>query len=124
VKVAILLVGESVSAAVWRLGWPKFSRGGDERVSLADFSSAGCETPKLGLSASGWCGNCQRLALVWVGLHFKSPAGAGWLCFWQAVSAAKIDGFGFGSGVGGQTWDGHLAASGSWAEVRLREFEF
>jgi len=41
VKVAILLVGESVSAAARRLSWPKFSRGGgDERVSSAAFSSA------------------------------------------------------------------------------------
>jgi len=69
-------------------------------------------------------GNCQRLALVSVGLHLKSPAGADWPCPWQAVSAAKISGFGFGSGVGGQTWDSRLAASESWAEVRLREFGF
>jgi len=63
------------------------------------------------------------LVVVWVGLHLKSPAGAGWLCPWQAVSVAKVSGFGFGSGVGGQTWDGRLAASGFRAEVRLREFE-
>jgi len=69
-------------------------------------------------------GNCQRLAFVWVSLHFKSPTGAGWPCPWQAVSVAKVGGFGFGSGVGGQTWDGRLAAIGSWAEVRLREFAF
>jgi len=79
---------------------------------------------RLGLSASGWCGNCQRLALVSVGLHFKSPAGAGWPCPWQAVSVAKVNGFGFCIRVGGPAWDGRLAASGSWAEVSLREFGF
>jgi len=53
------------------LSWPKFSRGGgDERVSLADFSSAGCETPKVGFVRVRLAGNCQRLALVWTGLHF------------------------------------------------------
>jgi len=91
---------------------------------LAAFSSAGCETPKVGFVRVRLAGNCQRLALVSVGLHFKSPTGAGWPCPWQAVSVAKIDGFGFGSGVGGRIWDGHLAASESWAEVSLREFEF
>jgi len=68
-------------------------------------------------------GNCQRLALISVGLHFKSPAGADWLCLWQAVSVAKVNGFVFGIGFGGPTWDGRLAASESWAKVRLREFE-
>jgi len=91
---------------------------------LAAFSSAVGETPKLGLSASGWCGNCQRLALVWVSLHLKSPAGAGWLCPWQAVSAAKVSGFGFGIRFGRPAWDSRLAASESWAEVSLREFAF
>ena len=64
------------------------------------------------------------LAFVSAGLHFKSPAGAGWSCLWQAVSVAKVSGLGFGSGVGGPAWDGRLAASESWAEVSLREFGF
>jgi len=63
------------------------------------------------------------LALVWVSLHFKSPADADWPCPWQAVSVAKVNGFGFGIRVGRPAWDGRLAASESWAEVRLREFE-
>jgi len=118
-----LLVGESVSAAVRRLGWPKFSCGGDERVSLAAFSSAGCEAPKVGFVRVRLAGNCQRLALVSAGLHFKSPAGADWLCLWQSVSVAKVNGFVFGIRVGGPAWDGRRAASESWAEVSLREFE-
>jgi len=69
-------------------------------------------------------GNCQRLAFVWVSLHFKSPTGAVWLCPWQAVSVAKVGGFGFCVRFGGPAWDGRLAASGFRAEVRLREFEF
>jgi len=71
VKVAILLVGESVSAAVRRLGWPKFScGGGDERVSFAAFCQRVGEAPKVGLVRVRLAGNCQRLAVVWVGLHF------------------------------------------------------
>jgi len=82
------------------------------------------EALKVGLVRVRLAGNCQRLALVSAGLHLKSPTGAGWPCPWQAVSAAKIDGFGFGSGVGGPAWDGRRAASGFRAEVRLREFKF
>jgi len=45
----------------------------------------------------------------------------GWPCLWQAVSVAKVNGFGIR--VGGPAWDSRLAASGFRAEVRLREFE-
>jgi len=70
---------------------------------LAAFSSAGCETSKVEFVRVRLAGNCQRLALVSAGLHFKSPAGAGWLCLWQAVSAAKVSGFGFASALAGES---------------------
>jgi len=66
VKVAVLLVGESVSAAVRRFGWPKFSRGGDEHISLAAFSSAGWR------SAKGWaCPRQVGVEIVSVWLLFR-----------------------------------------------------
>jgi len=70
---------------------------------LADFSSAGWETPKVGFVRVRLAGNCQRLALVSVGLHLKSPTGAGWPCPWQAVSVAKLTGLALAAELAGES---------------------
>jgi len=92
---------------------------------LAAFSSA-----SLG-NAKGWVRPRQvgvEIVSVWLlfGLAFilnLRLARVGCVSGRQFQSP-KLTGLGFGIRFGGQTWDGRLAASESWAEVSLREFEF